>query len=467
MRLSSGFTLRDYQERDIQRLREALRTQDRILYQLPTGGGKTVVMSTMADSASAKGNRTMFVVHRQELLLQASRTFDRMGIAHGLIAPKHTMTRDLVQIASVATLVRRFDQVIRPDFIVFDEAHHCAAGQWLKVFNAYQGVKMIGLSATPTRLDGAGLDHLFENMVSGPSVSDLMKQGYLSNYRLYKPPFAIDVSGVKNRAGDFARNELEKAVDKPTITGDAVKHYLQKARGKKAICFCVSIAHSQHVVAQFNANGVRAVHIDGTEDSRRRARIMKDFADGHIDILSNVDLISEGFDVPDAEVAILMRPTQSLSLYLQQVGRVLRAAPNKTHAIILDHAANVYRHGLPDDDREWSLKGKPKQRGGKNAEPTIALKSCPECYATHAPSPTCPACGHVYEITGREVESVEGDLEEVDKEQFRKQRRREVGRARTLEDLKELAESRGYKPGWAEHVWRSRQKRRGGYAGAY
>lgn len=454
-----AFALRDYQQRDIVRLRNAIAGGSRrILYQLPTGGGKTLMMAWMAARAAERGKRTLFIVHRQELLIQASRTLETAGIVHGLIAPGFTMSRDAVQVAGIQTLVRRLERVIAPDLLIFDEAHHCPSRTWFTVFEHFPAATAIGLTATPYRLDGRGLNDIFETLVRGPTVRQLIDAGFLSDYTLFAPPTGIDLEGVRTRAGDFARDQLADAVDKPTITGDAVRHYLKLAPGKQAIAFCVGIDHSRHVADRFRAAGIRAEHVDGSEDGRRRARIMDRFAAGDIQVLSNCDLISEGFDVPAVQAAILLRPTQSLSLYLQQVGRALRPQPGKT-AIILDHAGNVLRHGLPDDDRDWTLEGRDRRGGRKPAEPDIPVRQCPVCFACHAPAPVCPSCGHAAESRGRDVAHVEGDLERIDLDALRRQRRHEVGRARTLEDLRQVEAARGYRPGWADHVWNARRRR--------
>jgi DNA repair protein RadD len=453
--------LRDYQVGMIDAARQSLHAgHGRLLVVAPTGSGKTTVFCHMASGAASRNKRTLVLVHRAELIRQTSVTLETMGISHGLIAPGHTMTRDAVQVASIQTLVRRFDRVLPPDLLIFDEAHHCPSNTWLKVFRRYPGARAIGLTATPCRLDGRGLDDLFETMVRGPTVRQLIDAGFLSDYVVYAPPIGIDVGDVRSRAGDFAKDQLAEAVDRPTITGDAVRHYLRLARNKRAIAFCVSIEHSKHVAEQFRAVGVRARHVDGTEDARRRQRTMEGLATGEVQILTNVDLISEGLDVPAVEAAILLRPTQSLSLYLQQVGRALRPRPGKT-AIILDHAGNVLRHGLPDDDHQWTLEGKPRKRGRNDEAPEIPVRQCPRCFACHAPAPRCPCCGHEYEVQGREVEQVEGELEQVDLDALRRQRRREVGRARTLEELEAIAEARGYRSGWARHVYEARQRRHG------
>ncbi len=452
--------LRPYQNTMIGNVREQLRSgASRVVLQAPTGAGKTAVMSFMAARAAERGKRTVFVVHRVELLRQASRAFDELGVSHGLIAPGYTQTRDAIQIASIDTLVRRLDRVACPDLVIFDECHHCAAAKWLRLIEAWAAAKMVGLTATPCRLDGRGLDDVFDTLVLGPSVGVLIDQGFLAPYQLYAPPIGIDVEGVKSRGGDFAKDQAAKAIDKPTITGDAVRHYQRIAPGKQGIVFCCSIEHSKHVVAQFRAAGVRAEHLDGTEDDHRRRRVVESFARGDIKILSNCELFTEGFDVPGADVAILLRPTQSLGLYLQMVGRVLRPQPGKT-ALILDHAGNALRHGLPDDDREWTLEGRKKGEKRK-VEPTVPIKQCPQCFACHPPAPKCPACGHVYEAKTREIEAQDGELQQVDPEELRRQRKAEQAKARTLEELIAVGKSRNYEQPvvWAKKVCDARRRK--------
>ena len=456
------FTPRPYQERDLDRLRYALRSgHDRICYALPTGGGKTYTMGRMAIGAAQKGKSTTFICHRLELVDQASRTLDAMGIPHGIIAPGHTMTRDKVQVASIQTLVRRMTRVRAPDLLVIDEAHHAPAGTWLKVIDAWSGAKVIGLTATPSRLDGRGLGDVFTELVVGPSVAELIADGYLAPYQVYAPPIGITTEGVNTRGGDFAKDQLAKAVDKPTITGDAVRHYQRITPGRQAIVFCVSVEHSKHVVAQFRAAGIRAEHLDGNEDKQRRRRIVEAYGRGEIKVLSACEIFVEGFDAPGAEVCVLLRPTQSLTIYLQAVGRVLRPQPGKT-AVILDHAGCALRHGLPDDDREWTLQGR-KKGAKRQAEPTMPIKQCPSCFACHAPAPKCPACGHVYEAEGRQVEHQDGELQQVDPAELRRQRNREQAKAETFEELVELGKSRNYRnpAAWAKHILQARRRRTG------
>lgn len=458
--------LRPYQrERMVDPVRERLKDGvSRIVVQGPTGCGKRYIFNFMATEAARRGKRVVIVVHRHELLQQASRGLDEVGAQHGLIAAGHTMTHDRIQVASVQTLVRRIERIAEPDLLIFDECHHAAAGTWRKIIDAWPNAKMIGLTATPCRLDGQGLDDIFEDLVVGPSIRELIDGGHLADYRVYAPPIGaggIDTSGIKTRAGDFAKDQLAEAVDKPTITGDAVQHYLRLCPGRRAIVFCVSIDHSKHVVNSFRAAGVRAEHLDGNDTMQRRERVIAAFARGDIQILSAVDLFQEGLDIPGAEAAIILRPTQSLGMYLQMIGRVLRAAEGKQSAIILDHANCVLRHGLPDDDRAWTLRGRPKRKGKKDEPPPPPVKQCPECYACHAPAPQCPACGHVYESQGREPEHKDGELQEVDPQELRRQRKIAQAKAKTVDELEELGRARGYKAPrkWAEHVHAARQRK--------
>ncbi len=460
--------LRGYQERDVQILRQRYaQGLTAPLYVLSTGGGKTFVFSYIAMNAAGKGNRVLILVHRQELLRQSSESLDSLGVDHGLIAPKHSQTYDMVQVASVQTIVRRLDRIHKPDLIIVDEAHHAAAGSWRKIIEYFPDVPILGVTATPYRLDGKGLGvesgGYFDCMVQGPSISELIAGGYLSKPRVYAPPTDLILDDVKTRMGDYARDDLAKAVDKPKITGSAVEHYKRICPGKPAIAFCVSVAHAEHVAQDFKSAGFRAESIDGAMDDGRRKSLITALGRGNLDVLCSCEIVSEGTDIPVVTAAILLRPTQSLSLYLQQVGRALRPYPGKKNAIILDHVGNCLRHGLPDDDREWRLDGDPtKKRGaGKKAEQSIRVQQCPKCFAVHPPGPKCHQCGHVYTSDELIPDVAEGELEEITPEELariKKDRNKKIGRARTLEELRQVGKELGYKPGWA---WHKHQQRKG------
>jgi DNA repair protein RadD len=461
--MNSNIKLRGYQEEMIQALRETIRSgKQYILLQSPTGSGKTRILAHMVALAALRGKRPMFTVPAREILIQTTRSLQAQNITFGIIAAGFTSEPEqLIQVATIQTLARRINSIQPPDFVVIDECHHAPASQWRKLWDVWPDTVFIGLTATPWRLDGKGLGDQFETMVMGPTVRELIDQGYLSDYVVYAPPVGIDTSGIKTRAGDFAKDQLADAVDKPTITGNAVAHYKKIANGKRAVVAAVSIEHSKHITAEFNAAGVYAVHLDGCEDQNRRDHIMNDFAAGRIQVLSQVGIINEGVDIPGIEAVISLRPTKSLSLWLQFIGRALRPAPGKDRAIILDHAGNTHLHGLPCDEREWSLEGAAKRSSGKKNTPNIQVKQCPGCYACHAPADRCPSCGHIYHKQEREVDQVEGELQAVDPKVMRLQRQQEVKQAQTLEDLQELGRQRGYKPGWAYHIWKARLHRQG------
>lgn len=449
-------TLRPYQSAVIADLRASLRSHRRVLVQLPTGGGKTVIAATVASGAHAKGRRAVFLCHRAELLRQASETFDRFGIPHGLIQAGAPLTDAAIQVASIQTLARRLGQMPPPDLVFADEAHHSVAGTWVKLLAAWPEARIVGLTATPERLDGRGLSDVFDAMVSGPSVVELMGGGYLSGYKAFAPS-TVDLSGVRTRMGEYAAADLSAAVDKPALVGDIVSTYRKLAMGKRAILFAASIGHSKHLVEAFQSAGIAARHVDGSTPADERAQAIADFAAGRTLVLSNVELFGEGFDVPAVEVVILARPTQSLSLHLQQIGRALRPAEGKPHALILDHAGNLARHGLPDDDREWSLDGLARGRK-RGAEALPAVKVCPDCFCTHRPAAACPECGHQYAPMVRKLEEREGELQEVNAATLN---RAKQGKCQSLDDLVAYGKSKNMKNpiGWARHVMAGRQKR--------
>lgn len=250
-------------------------------------------------------------------------------------------------------------------------------------------------------------------------------------------------------------------MDKAAITGDAVEHYSKICRGAPAVAFCASVAHAQHVAEQFQSAGFRAATIDGNMDREARREVVRMLGDGRLHVLTSCEIINEGFDLPLVTAAILLRPTMSLGLHLQQIGRVLRPAPGKAKAIILDHVGNLARHGFAEDIRDWSLAGRPKKKGKKKAEDEVAVRQCVACYCCHPPAPVCQQCGHVYEVKAREIQQVDGELVEIDPALIARKRRAEQGSAQTYDDLVALGRTRGYKnPAvWARHVFNSRQSR--------
>ncbi len=432
---------------------------------LSTGGGKTLLTASMIKSSLAKGKSALFIVHRRELVDQSSAAFSSLEIPHGIIAAGELENYNhKVQIASIQTLTRRLNRLrYEPDLIIFDECHHTAANNWAELFKHFSASFKIGLTATPCRLDGKGLAAFYQDIVQGPSMSELIQQGFLSDYKLFAPSH-IDVSGVKLQMGDYIKSELAKIVDTPKITGDVIREYKTRANGKRAAVFCINVEHSKHVTEQFNLAGIPAEHVDGASDREYRQSAIDRFRRGETLVLSNVEIFSEGFDLPSIECAILLRPTKSVSLYLQQVGRALRPAPGKDFAIIIDHVRNCQMHGFPDDDREWELDGVNK----KIKKNELAVKICPTCFAAlRLTAKACGECGNTIPSKREtiDLQSLGSDdqLIELDKKN-RNKRGVDIDRqrAKSKDELLKLAIERGYKRPhfWVATILKARQQKK-------
>jgi len=454
-------TLRHYQTDLIEQIRQELKMHRRVLAVLPTGAGKTHTFCTIAQLSTQRNNNVLILVHRSELLQQTSARLTVMGVEHGVIAPKHPIKHAQVQLASISSAARRLAQFPwSPNLIIVDEAHHCAARSWQKVLEGYPNAVVIGWTATPTRLDGKGLSSAFDGLVEGPSIARLIQQGYLSRYRLFAPPGQIDRSVLHKRGGDYKIEEVEQVACQSGVVAAAVANYQRFAIGKRAIAFCSSIRHAQQICGTFKSAGIAAIDIDGTLNASDRSARISAFKSGDVQVLVSVDLISEGFDVPGCECVLLLRPTASLSVYLQQVGRALR--PSDAEAIVLDCAGNVAEHGLPCQMRQWSLQGTVKSRDMDQV--AVPIRVCESCFAVYKPAPSCPYCGHAPEPNRELPKEIDQVLAEVDlraaaaaERAEKKKRKSEVGRARTLEELLKIAQDRGYKPGWAYSVMKSRK----------
>ncbi|WP_454618394.1 DEAD/DEAH box helicase [Bradyrhizobium cenepequi] len=462
----SGLILRPDQEDVRAKLRVALRSSLSVLVFAPTGFGKTVLAAKLIELLFAAKKRVIFCVHRVDLITQTAKTFERCGIPFSYIAAGyHYNPFHRVYIASIATLKNRLGK-IPADYIMVDEAHLSAASGWAKVAHHYkgEGTRAIGLTGSPERLDGKPLGDVWDEMVMGPSVRWLIEQGHLSRYRAFAPA-GIDLAGVHTRNGDYVASEIDDLMSGKAVLAGAVRHWRKFAGGKRTIAFAPSVARAEQLAAEFRANGVMAVALDGNTPQQDRRSAFLGFADRQIEVIVNCQLFCEGFDLAaqvDRDVtieAVLQHsPTQSVAKHLQQLGRGLRKKSEP--AILLDLVGNLSRLGLPDDEREWSLEG--RKKNGREVENL----TCPECFATHQPAPKCTECGHVYPVKardgiaqGRMLDEVEGELEEIDVAALRRERAREQSSAETLDDLIKLAMARGYKSPekWAGHVWTARQ----------
>lgn len=454
--VGAGVNLRPHQVRALDDLRSAFANGKRApVLVMATGGGKTHTAAEIIRSAVARGRRVWFLAHLREILDATSAKLSGNGIDHGFImAGKPGNDAAMVQVVMVQTAVRRLGRGLRPDLIVIDEAHLAVAATYAQVIEDCGNPLLLGLTATPVRLDGRGLREMFDVIVPSCSTAELIAEGLLVPVRYYAPS-QPDLSGVRTIAGDFASGDLARAMNKPSITGDAVAHYRKLAHGKPAVVFCTSIAHADDTARAFRAAGYVAVAISGDSKPAERDAALHGLQSAAIDVVVNCALWVAGVDCPAIACIILLAPTKSLTKYLQSVGRGLRTHPGKDSLVVLDHAGNVMTHGLPTDPREWSLDGAKKR--AKQQDDIEAVRQCEQCFACYAPQPVCPQCGHVHPEKPRKLNVVDGDLAEIT--EVKRQARQEVWRARTVEDLQKIAAERGYKLGWVYQQLRIKSTR--------
>ena len=468
--------LRGYQHTFVDDIRSAMARTRKTLAVLPTGGGKTVVFSYITEGAMRKGKRVWILVHRALILDQISAALAQFDVPHGRIQPGYTPSAEPVQIGMIQTVAGRMARYPAPDMIVADEAHHCVSPTFSTVIAAYPQAWVLGVTATPERLDGRGLGEHFSEMVLGPEIPELIDGGYLADYEYFAPEVIADLSGVKTVAGDYARGALSDALDKPRITGSAVGHYRRLTPGQPAVVFCVSIAHAEHVAEEFRAAGYQAASIDGSMSEHDRRARLTGLADRSLNVLTSCDLIGEGVDMPAVSVIVHLRPTKSLAMKKQFDGRGLRIKPDGGKAFIFDHVGNNLRHGTPRTVHQWSL-------DSKKRKPTVSLvKQCPACFRVfeRTEAVICreglPGCLAVAEpkqaamALGRQIAEVEGELVRVSDTpewaagaSLARAKGDEysamLARARTPDQLREIAKARGYKRGWAKHILKARGMR--------
>lgn len=403
---------------------------------MPTGAGKTV---TFSDILHEYPGFSCACAHRQELVGQISLALARQEVRHSIVAPDNVV-RNIVRIhheevgrsfyeanarchvAGVDTLIRlppSSPWLPQVGLWVMDEAHHVLReNKWGRAVAMFPNARGLGVTATPLRADGKGLglhaDGLFESMVQGPTMRELIRMGHLTDYRCYAPPSDLDLSDVPTSAGgDFSPEPLRKAVHRSHIVGDVVSTYLRLARGKLGVTFAVDIEHATEIAQAYRDAGVPAEVVSSRTPDHLRAAILRRFRNREILQLVNVDLFGEGFDLPAIEVVSMARPTQSYGLYVQQFGRALRLMAGKLWAIIIDHVGNIKRHGLPDARRVWSLER--RDRRGSGTDDVMPVRTCGNCGASYEAFRTgCPYCRKKPEPAGRgRPEEVDGDLQEL------------------------------------------------------
>ena len=459
-------TLRPYQSAALEQLRSALaRGHRRVMLYSPTGSGKTETAFGMIQAAIAKGKRVAFIANRKELVHQASRRLTRSGIAHGILQADNTRSLDArVLVCSIDTVHLRG----LPDdigIIIIDEAHAVAGSKkYRELMFKRNRVPVIGLSATPFS-PGLGKHYdelrgaLFQELVTAATIRELIDLGYLVDCDVFAPA-EPDLTGVRTQRGmggelDYNERQLAEAVDKPALVGNIVSHWMKHAAGKPTVVFATNIAHSQHIVTEFERAGVTAAHIDYHHSDEERAAILDGFNQGRYTVLSNSALLAEGWDAPHAEVMILARPTKSLIRFIQMAGRVLRPHPGKERALILDHSGTVLRLGFPTDDLPLELDdGKANTSSTRKQERKASEpKPCPSCkFVRPAGVHVCPSCGFA-PARRSDVEVAEGELRKLDRKT--KKPATPDRKQHVYSQLLQVARNKGYSSGWVAHKYRA------------
>lgn len=428
-------TFRPYQQKIVDDIRSAWQSGARnVLAQLPTGGGKAVIARTMVKEHEGA---SLLMAHRQELVSQLSLHLAREAVSHRLIAPKpvianvvkihrETIGKSFVNpsalnvVGSVQTLAARGpeDWHKQITLVLPDEAHHyLRENTFGKTASMFPNAFMAGFTATPQRADGRGLgahaDGIFHQMVQGPTPRELINAGYLSDYQVVMPVSNFDRARLTiGSSGDFTEKSLRDESERSQIVGDVVNNYIMWAAGTQCVVFAASVDAAEKIAAQFNERGIPAACISAKNDDYERFAIMRRFASGQIKVLTNCDLLGEGVDVPEIATVIMARATESLPVFLQQIGRALRPAPGKKYALLIDHVGNVIAHGLPDRARFWTLNATKNKR--EKDPDDIPITQCDNCMmAYERVLRACPYCGaeRLKVIMGpRTVEQVDGDL---------------------------------------------------------
>ena len=404
-----------------------------------------------AEMARRTKGDVLILVHRNELKQQHINLLSSLGIR--------------ARVETYQTEYRRLGKHEIPQLLIVDESHLSKSNTWSKVIEYYD-TWTVGMSATPCRLDGKPLGDIFDTLITGVDTKWLIKNERLAPYEYYAPTM-VDTSGLRKVAGDYVASDLEQLMNERAIYGDVIKSYRKFTDGERAVCYCVSVEHARITAENFNSVGVRAESISAGTSERRRKKIMDDFRSGKITILCNCTLLSEGISIDEVSCVMLLRPTESVALGIQQMMRCMRYLPGKT-AKILDFVGNYTRIGLPDDDREWSLDKPISRKKITDDNGNFYIRCCHECFMTFATADMCPFCGTAYPLHPREIQAHEEiELKRISEEEAarieaeKKKSRQEQGRAQSFEDLVRLGRSRGYKnPSyWAAKVMRGRNRK--------
>jgi DNA repair protein RadD len=452
--------LRPYQRDIIAEFDRCVAAGDkRIMLVAPTGSGKTVIAGAIIKRMAEVRKFVLVLAHRREIITQTSKKLSDVAIPHGIIMAG-TPSRPLenVQVAAIQTLHRRAIGVeimdLPPaDLLVIDEAHHCPAETYRKIIDAYPDAILLGLTATPCRGDGRGLGGIFETIVECPQVAELIEQKYLVKTRVYAP-VDPDLTGVRTQAGDYVETQLADRMDRPKLIGDIVTHWHKYGERRKTVAFAVNVSHSVHLKDEFIRSGVRAEHIDGSTPKPERDATLERLASGEIELVTNCMVLTEGWDLPEVACCILARPTRKMGLFRQMIGRILRSAPGKKDAIVLDHSGAVFRHGFVEDEVCWTLDPDIHAESPAHQKRCEAygsrLLECTQCGAIRVGGEPCPSCGFLPQRPPRAVVFGDGELAEVGRNRTTTPTVYDPAtRTQWLGMLTAIASERGYKAGWA------------------
>lgn len=455
--------LRPYQKKAIDNVRREYSAGNKsILVVSPTGSGKGVMLSEIIKSANDKGKRVMFLVHRREILFQVSEYMDKYDIKHGVIlSGEDYVGGRLVELATVQTIRNRMKRQFfkMADIIIVDEAHHATAESYLSIIREFSDNMIIGFTATPCRKTGLGLGAMFHTLVNVATIAELTRDGYLVPIK-YFAPSEPDLSKVKCTGGDYNGKQLDEVMSQPKLIGDIVENWIRIGEDRQTVVFTTTVAHSVAVCEAFMQVGIQAEHIDGTTDKEERKGVLDRFRAGDTRILCNCAVMTEGVDIPDIACVVMARPTKSLSLYMQTIGRGMRPAPGKEDLIYIDHAGACYEHGPVEEITEWTLEAKTKN-GSKKAQERKERNSkpltCMTCDMLYRGQIKCPRCGTVPDMKKypKDVEYIDYDLGEVCfKSRKAKTKATPADKQDWYSQLIGYGREKNYKPGWAAHKFK-------------
>ncbi len=464
------FKLRDYQQETVNNIYQSMKQGNRrIIVQQPPRTGKTVIMAEIARKTTDKGNRVMFIIHRKEVLAQAKATFEQQNV-----------NMNLATMGMIQTLTRRVNKLAEPQLILIDEAHHALSQSYRRIIDAFPNAYILYFTATPIRTGHDQLDQIADDIIVGKSIKWLTQHHFLAPFHYYGLG-DIDRSKLRKQNGDYSSQSMDEAISHQ-IYGHIVQQYQRLANGKQAVVYCHSIESAKKVTEQFKQAGITAAEIDGDTDAKVRDQLVQKFRDQRLTILANVNLFTEGVDLPNVDCVIMARPTSSLALYLQFSMRCLNPRKGKT-AVIIDHVDNFLNFGLPSSDRNWSeaIVTKDKRKAKSNADNGPAIAQCNYCFGTfyrdQVKGNCCPLCGHELREENKDYKIVNVDLQEIKENQAVEHRKKMIrqilndqvmanvadkspGQLHTLKELQAYAKLHNYSAGWAWHQFNNRRKKK-------